>query len=145
MTHPPSKVFQSYLIDEGIFIAPGDSGSWPAFISSTPESPDQCGTIYDTAGTLDGIIQKTGEQIEHFGLQVRIRSSPNAYEAGWNKAREIYDQAGQVRQVAVTVDGADYVIRALTPTTTVTPLGVEEGTKRRELFTVNFIATISEV
>lgn len=143
MKHPPSKILYTYLVSEGIFIAPGDSGAWPLFTTSTPDKPDKVGTIYDTTGNLDGILQKTGVQIEHYGIQVRIRD--RSYEVGWNKAREVYDKALVTKQETVTVGATSYLIQAFIPTTSVVPLGVEEGTNRRELFTVNFIATISEV
>jgi len=45
----------------------------------------------------------------------------------------------------VTVDDDTYTIINVTQTTGVVVMGQEPGTKRRELFSVNFLATLREV
>lgn len=128
------------------FSKPEDEENWPLYVSSTPEEPDECGTIYDTTPISHGLIQATGEQSQHFGLQLRVRSKE--YASGWQKI------SAALRALIMSnafVDLSDqnpqgfYRICACVPSGGIVALGVErEGQKRRQLFTVNFLATIVE-
>jgi hypothetical protein len=98
--------------------------------------------IYDTAGLKDGRLM-SGANILHHGLQVRIRAA--SYEDGWAKAESVLSVMEAIVNEEITIDAVDYIINNVSQTSTIAALGAEPGTKRRELLTVNFLATLKEV
>lgn len=138
---PPSTILQAKLVDLSIFTDPTLRLSWPLFMIAEPDTPNQCATIYDTTPVVDGIVKQTGEMMQHYGLQLRVRDP--SYASGWNKATEVKTLLPTLRYVTITVDGEDYQLQAAIPTSGVIPLGMDD--KRRELFTVNFVATVKEI
>jgi len=46
----PADIIRQLLLDMGLVAT---SGSWTAFVSFLPESPDNAICVYDTAGKLD--------------------------------------------------------------------------------------------
>ncbi|KKK87216.1 hypothetical protein LCGC14_2755460 [marine sediment metagenome] len=142
----PSLIFSEYLIDEGIFTDSSLNVNWPMYISTMPDADtveSDVGTIYDTEGLKDGRIMVDGENIFHKGNQIRIRSKN--YADGWAKAEEVIALFEAVADVSIVINSITYEIKNVTQTTSIIPLGVEEGTKRRDLFTINFLSTIKEV
>ena len=142
----PAIILANYLIAQTTFTDPADNDVWPLYISSMPDGKNvesDVGTIYDSTGLKDGRLM-TGENILHFGIQVRIRAAN--YNDGYNQALIVTDLFEAIDKVTVTVDSVDYFIQSVTQSTVIVPLGPEENsTKRQELFTVNFLATIKEV
>lgn len=141
MNHTPAQVIAQLLQDNAIFAA-HDGTPWPLFVSSMPETPDQAGCLYDTSPVLHGFLQKTRAQMQHWSIQLRVRSI--SYDDGWVKAQDALENLIQESFDVVTVAGSSYTIQAIVPATGVVALGVEqEGTKRRNLFTVNFLVALS--
>lgn len=142
MNHAPSEIIAKMMRDLSLF-EPYDSDVWPLFETSMPEDPNNCACLYDTAPVEDGTLQKTSNRIEHWGIQLKVRH--REYTEGWVKAKAAFDSLMAVSNQVVVVDEDSYLVHAATATAGVIPLGVElEGTKRRELFTVNFLATITQ-
>jgi len=137
----PNLIIQSYLINEGFFTSPTDNGSWPLFLSHLRDDPSNAGAIYDNSPKLDGRGMR-GTFFQHFALSLTIRALD--YETGWLKMYSILNNMALVSQETLTVDGTSYTIGALTNSSGVLSLGIEEGTKRRRLFAMNFLATIKE-
>ena len=145
MTHTPAQIFRQYLLDEGLAVEPGASGSWPIYHSHLPDGvgvEDDALCVYDTAGGKDG-RPMGGLPLFHHGIQLRVRS--RSYTDGWEKAQEIADAAGGILRESLDLDSITYIIQSVSQSTSVVALGVEEeGTKRRDHFTVNFLATLKE-
>ena len=57
------------------------------FISSMPESPDACVTIYDTGG----LEQQAGYEYEYPTAQVKIRGDRKDYADAYSKAQTVRD------------------------------------------------------
>ena len=143
LSHPPSQIIASWLIAEGIFGA-YNASTWPLYKSQLPEKSRQndAAAIYDTAGIQEGTLQQGRELINHPGIQIKVRSK--VYKDGWNKADDALQALRGLLREEVTLDSTTYRIEAVNPSSDIVPLGQEvQGTERRELFTVNFLATIT--
>lgn len=143
--HAPSAIIAEFMIDEGIFTDPNTSKDWPLFVSFMPDDnalPDDIATIYDTPGVKDG-RQMGGQNVLHPGFQVRIRS--DIYDDGWEKASEVEEALQAVVRKNVSRDQRSYRLDNLSQASPILFLGLEDGSKRRNLFTINYLATLKEV
>lgn len=135
-----------YIINTlSLMTAPSDESNWPLYISSMPDGDDvkvDCGSIYDTAGMLDGKLS-SGKVVVHPGIQLRIRSDD--YEQGYAKIEAITLALDDVVRDTVTVSGDSYLLENVSRSTPIVPLGSERGYKRRFLFTVNFLITLKKI
>ena len=97
----------------------------------------------DTDGLLDGRLMNTGENVIHKGVQLMVRAE--AYNTGYQKTQAIATALEGVDGDQITIETKTYQIDNVSQTTAVVVLGQEEGSKRRELFSVNFLITLKEV
>jgi len=143
--HSPAYILAWYLIfDLASMTLPSASSDWPLFVNSLPDKKtigDDAGAIYDTAGTLDGRVINTGEVIEHYGIQVKIRARD--YQTGWQKIRNIAASFSTVQNMVVNIGDDDYRVWNISRTSPIVNLGVDE--RKRFQFTVNFLTTMNEV
>ena len=152
LTFSPASIMALYLIEvESIMSQPSDRGEagwdWPLYVSSMPDIKDDCGAIYDVPGLSDGRLM-IGQVIEHQGVQIKIRSED--YQTGWEKINEIAAILDAIHNDEITigtssVDEIIYRIQSLTRSSEIGYLGLEPGTSRRNLFTVNYIVTIKKI
>jgi hypothetical protein len=120
---------------------PDRNRPWPVYVNEMPEEPDNCIVVLDTDGILNGRFQVDGQVQEQFGIQITVRSPD--FSTGRNKARElaialdedVYDQS-------VVVEGSTYLVHALSRKSSVLPIGRESENSQRQLFTINFTASI---
>lgn len=140
--HDPSDIFRQLLVDLGLGTLPEDDGAWPIFDQAEPESPDNCITIFDTEGRTHGRIMATGQLVEHYGIQIRVRS--NRRNDGKAKVRAIeyaVDRSIRLNTVSLAEDTgtatANYTVWSFNRTTQVLPLGFESPTSKRMLWTIN--------
>jgi len=142
----PAYILSQYIIEElATMTTPSDGSDWPLYVNHMPDGKDaidNCGTLYDTTGTKDGRLM-SGVVPQHFGIQLRIRSLGN--QAGYVKIEDLAAAMDGVRSVEFTLDGEDYIIQNVSRTSSVIPLGIEGGTKRRYLFTINFLVSMRKV
>ncbi len=141
----PAFILATYLIGQGLMTDPVDNDEWPLYVSFMPDSSDvktDCGTLYDIPGTKDGRLM-AGEVIQHFGFQLKIRSSD--YNTGWAKAEAIATNLDSVNNNVETVEGEDYQICNVSRVEPIVALGTEAGTKQRRLFTINFLVTVKKI
>lgn len=117
------------------------------FVSFLPNSPDAAICLYDTAGKPDGRVMRTGEQIEHPGVQIYLRHL--SYPVGWAKLKEIADALSTVKNDFVLFDSDEvYVVNNISRAGTILALGIEDlgpngsGDRRRHQFTVNLLVTL---
>jgi len=146
LSRSPALVLVKYIINElSLMSAPSDRDSWPLYVANTPDGVDvetNCGTVYDTAGVLDGKLMN-GEVIRHPGAQLRIRSRD--FTTGYAKIEKIALALDDVNWDTMTINGDTYQLQNISRATPIIPLGLERGTKRRFLFTVNFLVSMKKL
>ena len=142
LTHPPADIVHSLIVDSlSLMSDPTGNGSWPLFVAHEPDSPDNCGTIYDTGGINEPKQMSNGLVTTHHGLQIRMRGL--VYDTAWSKLNAIVVALNAVSNSTLTYDSVDYVVRSFTQVNSITSLGKEvDNTKRRDLFAVNYIVTL---
>lgn len=141
LLHSPADVVRWLLIQTEQGVAPSSVGAWPVFVSIEPDRPDNCITVYDTEGILEGRIQTTGEVVEQLGVMLRVRSQnyPLGYSKCLNLQREL-DQ--QIYRRQVTVQNSTYVVHSLTRRGSILAIGKDRGNSDRFIFTLNYTLTI---
>lgn len=143
LTHSPADVIRYLLIDEGLGTLPSVSGSWPVYAANEPDTPDNCITVYHTSNTIHGREMTAGETQEHEGVQIRIRSA--GHNTGYVKADTIKRALDtSVSWNTVTISGTDYLVHAVHRTTGVLSLGKDLTNSRRDLFTINAVASLRQ-
>jgi hypothetical protein len=143
-------ILDQFLRDQLVF---GDSQAstlnWPLYVAHMPDSSrtvDELGAVSETQGVKDGRLM-TGFLVFKYGLQVLIRSL--TYEEGYAKAVEVQEvlQAVGGQETATVGAGSSaitYTLLNFSQQGPILPLGQEEGTKRRWLFSINYLATIAD-
>ncbi len=139
LNHSPANILSRVLIALGQGVDPPDPGvaaTWPIYYANEPPSPDNCITVYDTAGLKMGRHQIDGEVQERHGIQVRVRSKD--HDVGYLKARAIAQALDtEVYQELTTIDSDSYITHSFSRSGDVVPLGKEVAASKRSLFTVN--------
>jgi len=147
LSDAPSLILATHLIDQAVFTEPDQEAAFPLFISYLPDDgvPDDAAAIYDAVGVKDGRLMSSGKSVFHHGLQVRIRAllHPDA----WTKVKDVQVVLDAINQTTVLIGGSSgnqYLLWAAAQTTPPLFIGVEDGTKRRPQFTINFLVTLEE-
>jgi len=146
MDYSPAYIMSRFLIDAGLVIDPQDSGDWPIYVGLIPDDDvvkDDVVACVDTDPLKDGRIMEDGENIFHYGFQLLIRAT--AYNTCYAKAQELALELETINRDTVVISGTTYRLDNVTQTTGVLLLGQEDGSKRRELFSVNFLVTLKEI
>lgn len=150
LAHSTAEIMQRALIDLGLGTDPTDSpqGAWPVHDGTEPDKPDDCMTVRATTGREDGRAMPTGERLEHYGFQVRLRATdkPTGIAKAWAVAVAL-DQTLYDLRVSLDLSAGgsqSYLVQCVTRSGTVNELGPEKANTRRELFTINGLATISQ-
>jgi|GEM_PF-4541833 len=148
MNHSPAYIMAQYFIEEGLLTDPSSSGDWPVFVGILPDDnildlDHDIAACIDTASVKDGRIFEDGENIFHYGFQILIRATN--YNTGYQKAQELADTLELIDRDTVIISSTTYRLDNVTQTTGVVVLGQEEGSKRRELFSINFLVTLKEI
>lgn len=142
----PAYVLAQYIISVlTTMTTPTDNSDWPLYVNHMPDGggvKDDCGVVYDTTGVKDGRLM-TGLVPQHFGIQLRIRSLGN--QAGYVKIEDLAADMDEVLNGEISLGSGDYLIQNVSRTSPVISLGIEGGTKRRFLFTINFLVTMKKV
>ena len=147
LTASPASIMAAYIIDElAKMTTPSDMGDWPLYKSSMPDGKNvetDCGVIYDTTPVIEQRLM-SGLVPQHPGIQLRIRS--RKYEIGYAKIEDVAVALDAIDHETVSIAAGDFVIQNANKSTAVVPLGLEVGTtKRRFLFTVNFLLTVKKL
>lgn len=141
LEHSPADVVRYLMRDLGLGVLPSSGGPWPVFVGNEPDNPDNCLTLYDTAPTLGGRIQATGEYVEKHGIQIRLRAKNHV--DGYQKSREITEALDTLAyRDTVTINGASYLVHALHRTSGIIEVGFDSPVSKRLLFTVNYLVTL---
>lgn len=138
LSDSPAAIVRQLLIDLGLATSPDADPllPWPAYAKSEPPTPDNCVTVYDTAGTLTGRAHPTGELFGYQGFQIRVRSATD--RVGWVKADAIITALSvDVYRRTVTVGGNVYLVQCVTRIGDVIAIGREAGVSERRIWTLN--------
>ncbi len=139
----PASIVAYYIINTlAKMTDPSDGSAFPLWVSHMQDKPSNAGAIYDVPGVLEQ-RQMSGVVPTHQGILIRIRAV--SYETGYAKIEDIASALDEVFDISVEIDPEEYVIQNISKTTPIVPLGIEEGTKRRYLFTANFLLTIRKI
>ena len=137
----PSQIFKGVLIVLGL----GDdvpSDTWPIYIGSMPDGlrvPENLIAVYDTEGVKDNRNSRDRKNKFYNGIQIRVRSID--YVSGFQKMEEITNLLE--KQSSIEQEGRK--VYAMIQATEILSLGQEEGTKRRYMFSCNYLLGIKEV
>jgi len=149
ISSPPSLIIRAVLAsgDSGdIFTLPSAEEDWPLYVSSMPDGDavaDDCGCVYDTSPVSDGREMKDGAVLEHYGIQLRVRSS--TYNDGYTQIASAMEILESLNQVSVSIGTTVFTLHCCSIFGGITPIGAEPGTtKRRDEFTLNFRVSISQ-
>jgi len=139
----PASILAAYIRSEETMSDPDDDDDWPLYISYLPdEVKTNAGAIYNTQGVKDGRLME-GSVIQYHGIQIKIRS--DAHDTGWAKIEDISNDLDLINREEIKVDSEDYLIHNVNRIGSIISLGTEPGTKKRQLFTINFLVTLSRV
>ncbi len=140
---PNAQIVSRLIIAAGLGSAPESSAAWPVYVSFLPAEIDNAVAVWDTGGTLDGRIMRTGNKVNHPGIQIRVRGP--VYPTTFAKIQAIAESLDSVYNDTVSVNGIDYQVQNLSRTSDILPMGLEEGDRKRYHFTVNAILTVKQV
>lgn len=146
MNASPAMVFAQWLQDVSIGVSPinaplSDWAAWAAQMPDDDKSADRAIAVFDTLGTSDGRIHKTGKSVVHPGIQFRIRA--DEYHEAWSKSEEITAALDAIVRTVVVVPEGTYTIQAATRGN-ILALGPEPEIRRRMNFTINVLATLEK-
>lgn len=142
LEHTPAKITYAFFLFKEWGTDPSVNGNWPCFISSEPDSPDDCITLYDYTGQDDGRLMH-GNLIQHPALQIRIRS--NDYATGYVKADEIMNNIAEVGNSVISVGSNSYMIVCYSKIKPINYLGRQVAVRGRCLFSINCLVCIDRL
>lgn len=154
--HSPADIIRWMMvaINLGSSPTPWETGgstssanAWPIFVAAEPNIPDNVITLYDTTWQSDGRAMHSGEQFQHYGIQVRVRGID--HPTGLLKAltiRETLDQSVYDRTISIPVGSSTYryTVHCIS-SSSVLFLGKQTPSSKRSLFTINAKTTIRAV
>jgi hypothetical protein len=137
----PAAILATYIRDTlGLASDPESSGEWPLYVNFIPYEVDEVLAIYDTTGIYDGRLMSTNEEVNHYGIQIRIRSKD--YTEGYLKLKQLVAALNQTIRQTVTRNEEVFFIQNLTQVSSIVRIGVEEEPRRRIESTVNFLTVV---
>jgi hypothetical protein len=143
LTYSPADMVRRLLVALGQGTLPVSETTWPIYASNEPDTPDNCITVYDTAGKTNGRVHNTGEVQEHHGIMIRIRAVD--FTTGWSKAGLISNCIDtSVLNNSLSLDGKTFIIYSITRTGNVLSIGKESPTSRRNLFSLNAVVALRQ-
>lgn len=140
-TDSPASIIASYLVSQAIVTVPSADSDWPMWISFIADTPDNATGIYNTPSTKDGRILSSGSVIQHYGVEILLRATNE--EVGWQKCNTIAGQLDSIDNTQVVGTNNTYTVHNVTRIANINSIGLEQGTKRRNLFSMNFSVSIS--
>lgn len=139
----PADVTRWLIIQLGVGTDPSLNLAWPVYCDNEPDLPDNCITVYNTSGIVEGRDMNSGEAQEQPGAQFRIRATdPRTGYAKIDAIKQAIDT--QVSYVTVVIGTASYLVHALSRTSGILALGKEIGASRRSVYTLNAVVALRQ-
>jgi len=142
----PAAVVATYLTGVALMTVPSSAGDWPLYISYLRDEQgvkDNAGAIYNTTPVKDGRWMVDGSILQHYGIQIILRALTE--ETGWAKCNILANQLDSVVNVDVIKDGSTYRLHNISRMGGVNVLGEEMTTKRRKMFSMNFLVSLTKL
>lgn len=149
ITLPAGKLVQYWLAATGHGYRPTQTGipatAYRIYSPFMPDDMDRAIAVANTSPVLDGSLARTGEVIEHYGIQVKIREKAEGHDAGHVKGLAIQKALTEtLKRATVVVDGKTFILQKFTLTAGLTFVGMEEN-NRRPWWVINGTITTAEV
>ena len=150
LLHTPADVLRWALVGLGAGADPNvvdgsgnPTGSWPLYVSSEPNLPDDVLTLFNTSPRQDGRSMIDGEVWAHWGVQLRIRGTdPRTLGT---KAHSLYNLLNEgLYYHNVVIDGTPYVVYSASGVG-LQDLGKDTPNSKRSLYTLNALITLRRV
>ncbi len=148
MNQPPTLVLRAALGVKNLVTLPRHAGEWPSFTSFLPDVdaakkvPANAVCLYDTTGHKHGRLMRTGEVLQHWGVQVKVRSSD--YQVGWMKANKIAAEMDTTKRLAIDAGNYLYLLHAISRGPVLAMGRDPNDQKRNHHFSINCIFPLEE-
>lgn len=133
MNNTPASIIKDILTSKGLMFAHGTA--WGCYLTSLPDGDlvqHNSFCMYDLPSLLEPRTF-SGMAAERFHVQLRCRSyDPNA---GWTRMSDVANAMDGAKNMSGTLRGVPYFVPAVRRSS-VTPVGIEPGTKRRFMHTL---------
>lgn len=140
-------VVAKFLIATAVGVPPGGTARWQVTNGSMPKSPDDFITTYDAGADPDGRNLRSGRQVTHPLVQVRVRG--RTYEGAQVKIHQAATalEAVQKRVLEFDFNGQDdYQVALYAFSLTVPPAYIgQEEQNQRQIFVLTGKVTLTEV
>ena len=107
----PAAILRTYFLDKRIVSDQPGTRNFPVYLSTEPEEPENCITIYDQGLLEDGRLME-GELIEHPECSIRIRSK--SYSEGWTQLNTIAKTIEDTVWKILSIKSRRYRIQSIT-------------------------------
>jgi hypothetical protein len=129
--HTPAKILSVWLQDKGVL--PKDQAKYwfpyvgylPEQFHNTPAVLRNCISMIDSGDDSNGRWLRRGDYFLRYLVQIRVRGLD--YVETWHTIKRIDKVISRLISVPVTVDDKHYIIRAISRTTGVVPMGIDPG------------------
>lgn len=148
-----AAIIRKLLVNLTVATNPDVGGSWPAYYSHLPNTPDNAICVYETGGIVEGRTHTDGQTQEQYGFQVMVRSlggTPAEVDLGRAQLKAISDALDAVRRATVYLPLTNspgmfskYLVHAVTRKSSLLSLGRESPTTTRRRYSGNWITSIS--
>lgn len=137
LTHSPADIVRYLMINNlSLGTLPTTGGSWPICVGAEPDTPDEVITVYKEADVHQGRSMIDGEVFERNGFSIRVRAQTE--NSGWGKMDDIvaaFDKS--VNRTTVSISDTDYLVHAISRTSSALHIGTQSPDTELELFTLN--------
>ena len=144
----PANILAQYIVQiTELMVAPSAEAVWPLYVHRLPDGnavPSNAGAVIDTTPVKDGRIMG-GNTVQHYGVQLLFRSKDVEYNEGWVLANKVVVALDGIDNAIITRNGTDYDIISVSRTAALTFIGVEPGTKKRNMFSANVLMTVKQI
>jgi len=142
----PSQIIRQLMID--LSLGADGGTTWPVFVGQQPDAPDDSIVVFDTAPKLDGRLMVSGEVVETYGIQIRVRARDQ--QTGQVKASLIADTLDKNSHLAsITVEDSEeygtgnnsYLMYCLDRRSG--PFALKDPDREWFYFTINYLANLA--
>jgi hypothetical protein len=144
LLNSPAEVVAYLIIAKALGTQVDANEAWPVAVGDELNEPDDTITTYDTGSQSSDRDMVTGQQLEQYSIQVRVRSK--LYTDGWLKLNEIakvFDE--DVYLETITIGDNTYRLHAISRRGGVLSLGREYPASQRSLFVMTGQCAIRQV
>jgi len=141
----PACILADYLIHTGKMTKPSLNDNWSMYVAHLPDGigvSDNAGVTYDNSPRFD-VKTMSGEAVAHYAVKLMIRCKE--YREGWQKINNIADALDEISQQVFTKDETNVYLIQSVSRGGVTSLGLEEGTKRKTILSMNCLMALKSI